>query len=197
MNNDNNSNDGSSSSKIIEKGNKKAKRKNKLLTATISFIIIILIIFLTIGGGYGILKERVQRVVAAYKTQKAIKQFNQGLNEYYQKFAEDTYGGKTPQETLDMFIEALEKGDIDLASKYFALDDNLSRKKWEDALKTQANDGKMQDLINITKQFKPASNQINLNTIYEFVVIGSDGLVKYSVEMEYNEYSGVWKIKSM
>ncbi len=197
MNNDNNSNDGSSSSKIIEKGNKKAKRKNKLLTATISFIIIILIIFLTIGGGYGILKERVQRVVAAYKTQKAIKQFNQGLNEYYQKFAEDTYGGKTPQETLDMFIEALEKGDIDLASKYFALDDNLSRKKWEDGLKKVQEEGKIEEIIKELKKAQPSSSQPGYEEAYEFMILGKNGLATHSVEMEYNEYSGVWKIKSM
>jgi hypothetical protein len=31
----------------------------------------------------------------------------------------DTYGGKTPQETLQMYITAVEKGDYALASKYF------------------------------------------------------------------------------
>lgn len=31
----------------------------------------------------------------------------------------DTYGGKTPQETLQMYIDAVEKGDYELASKYF------------------------------------------------------------------------------
>lgn len=30
----------------------------------------------------------------------------------------DTYGGKTPEETWDMFLVALNKGDLDLASKY-------------------------------------------------------------------------------
>ena len=31
----------------------------------------------------------------------------------------DTYGGKTPQETLQMYISAVEKRDYELASKYF------------------------------------------------------------------------------
>ncbi len=31
----------------------------------------------------------------------------------------DTYGGSTPQETLRMYIDAVEKGDYGLASKYF------------------------------------------------------------------------------
>ena len=45
---------------------------------------------------------------------------------YIQAMTEDTYGGKTPQETLDLFVAALEAEDVELASKYFMLDDNLS-----------------------------------------------------------------------
>lgn len=31
----------------------------------------------------------------------------------------DTFGGKTPEETFDMFLEALRNGDAELASKYY------------------------------------------------------------------------------
>lgn len=34
----------------------------------------------------------------------------------------DTYGGATPEETLRLFVEALEKKDFELASKYFAVE---------------------------------------------------------------------------
>ena len=47
------------------------------------------------------------------------------------KIAADTYGGKTPQETLDMFISAVEKGDYELASKYFVLERQI---EWKDNL---------------------------------------------------------------
>ena len=39
--------------------------------------------------------------------------------EIYDAAMADTYGGKTPQATLQMYIEAVEKGDYELASKYF------------------------------------------------------------------------------
>jgi len=39
--------------------------------------------------------------------------------EDYERAMADTYGGKTPQETLQMYIDAVEKGDYELASKYF------------------------------------------------------------------------------
>ena len=50
-------------------------------------------------------------------------------DELYQKQLADTVGGKTPQETLRMYIEAVEKGDYELASKYFVIE------KQEDQLK--------------------------------------------------------------
>jgi hypothetical protein len=36
--------------------------------------------------------------------------------------ARDTYGGKTPEETWGMYIDALKKGDVELASKYYQVD---------------------------------------------------------------------------
>ncbi len=42
-----------------------------------------------------------------------------GQEELYQRQLADTYGGKTPQETLRMYVEAVEAGDYELASKYF------------------------------------------------------------------------------
>ncbi len=41
---------------------------------------------------------------------------------FYERQAADTYGGKTPQETLRLYIAAVERGDYELASKYFVLE---------------------------------------------------------------------------
>ena len=46
-------------------------------------------------------------------------------------YQEDTYGGKTPKETLELFIAAVEKGDYDLASKYFIL---TKQEEWRTGL---------------------------------------------------------------
>lgn len=49
------------------------------------------------------------------------------LEEYVAKrdelYTQDIYGGETPEETLQMYIEALKAGDLELASKYFRLED--------------------------------------------------------------------------
>ncbi len=54
----------------------------------------------------------------------------------FDKKAADKIGGKTPQETLDMFIKAVEAGDYELASKYFVIE------KQEEELKSLQNSPK-------------------------------------------------------
>jgi hypothetical protein len=175
---------------------KPPKRKKFLLIISMILLIIILILF-TLGGGFGLLRERIQLIIDTYRFKKASEQFYQGLEQYYQAFREDTYGGKTPQETLNMFIEALEKGDIELASKYFAMDDNLSREKWENGLRRAQIEGRISEIINLCYQFKPDRVQSWNTTTYDFVIIGNDNLVHHTLRMKLNEYSGVWKIVSM
>ncbi len=48
---------------------------------------------------------------------------NDYLERLQAEYKNDTYGGATPEETLALFIAALEKGDIELASKYFLPED--------------------------------------------------------------------------
>lgn len=71
-----------------------------------------------------------------YKTWQFTKQMNKIAEELdkakkddYQAMMADTYGGKTPQETLKMYITAVEKGDYDLASKYFVLENRSAELK--------------------------------------------------------------------
>lgn len=61
-----------------------------------------------------------------YKIWQAKRAYEKLSEPYYK----DTYGGKTPEETYDLFIDALKKGDVELASKYFVLE------KQDDWLKT-------------------------------------------------------------
>lgn len=43
------------------------------------------------------------------------------IDKIREKYKNDLDGGKTPEETLDLFIEALKAGDIEKASKYYEL----------------------------------------------------------------------------
>lgn len=51
------------------------------------------------------------------------------VDAYIQLQLNDKIGGDTPEQTVDLFIEALKKGDYDLASKYFVIDEQERWKK--------------------------------------------------------------------
>ncbi len=60
------------------------------------------------------------------------------------QYKNDTYGGTTPEETLKMFIEALKKGDTDLAAKYFVIE---SQDKWRADLSGVKDKGLLPDMV--------------------------------------------------
>jgi transposase len=71
----------------------------------------------------------------ARQLKNSLESFNKALKTEEQKYINDTYGGTTPEETYRLFLEALKKQDIDLASKYFILDKQGEYKKLLDQVK--------------------------------------------------------------
>ncbi len=70
-------------------------------------------------------------------------------------YANDTYGGDTPEETLRLFIAALKKGDTELAAKYFFIADRDKNYKYLESIKTKGNLMKMIEdaqRLKLTKQ---------------------------------------------
>lgn len=110
----------------------------------------------------------------------------------------DTYGGKTPEETLALFISALENGDIDLASKYFVLETNtsspnyLTRDEWTKNLKDTVEMRGAESIIEVLGRAKPSSEKFVHEGDFKFYVENSA-----YINMERNQFSGVWKIESL
>lgn len=109
----------------------------------------------------------------------------------------DTYGGKTPEETLQLFIEALRKDDIELAFQYFILKENGNRDpKWREALVKTKDAGKLQEAVDLLSRAKPDLNERSYEKDFKFVVREGNEIKAY-VDLELNEYSGVWKIERL
>ena len=108
--------------------------------------------------------------------------------EMYDTAMADTYGGKTPQETLQMYIEAVEKGDYELASKYFV-------------------EEKREENLNELQALKAKDNLSWLLGVIKLAESYSDGIAEESYEMRtktdlgpyyyvrFVKYpNGVWKL---
>ena len=61
-----------------------------------------------------------------YRTSPEYRKY-QDLLAQKERYMADTYGGDTPEETLELFISALKAGDIELASKYFMVEEREAR----------------------------------------------------------------------
>lgn len=103
-----------SEERIIDQGITDPESKTNRKKMKVAFIAIIFLSLLYLIGSsayrYWLAATSLTRYNQAMEAQLA--------NERAAKMA-DTYGGKTPAETLSLYIEAVKKGDYELASKYF------------------------------------------------------------------------------
>lgn len=130
-----------------------------------------IIIVVSLGILYGGFNAGVYSYVYYKKFQqkRALKKFQEEIKKQEeaerQKLMADAYGGKTPQETLQMFIEAVEKGNYELASKYFVEE---KQKEWKERLPTIKNiDFLIQTLKDAEKIAGEYSEDKNSYTIYK------------------------------
>src|SRR3989344_510439 len=89
-----------------------------------------------------------------------IWQFKRAYDKVEEPYYTDTYGGATPEETYDLFIEALKAGDVELASKYFEID---GREEWEKTLETYEKSGNLDNLIGELEDAKHKWNRENIS----------------------------------
>jgi len=121
----------------------KHRKKNiKFLKSRYIFIFVIfLILGLTISGLLWYFSAEI-RQAKQYKKDAEI--LTRKIQEQAEEYANDTYGGETPEETYKMFLQALKMEDIDLASKYFILD---KQEKYKQFLTDIQNNNKWDEMI--------------------------------------------------
>ena len=138
-----------------------------------------------------------------YFTYDPVKVYAEAEKRYIEAMTADTYGGKTPQETLDLFVAALKKEDVDLASKYFLLindsssSDYLTWNKYKLELQKAKDAGRIANMVNILSRAVPDLKNIFSESDYKFSVYDSTDKLEAYINMELNKYSGVWKIESL
>ena len=127
-----------------------------------------------------------------YKWQKQTDKFQDALEQPYK---EDAYGGKTPEETWGMFLDALKKGDIDLASKYY---DVAHQEKGKELIVKLKQENKLDDWIKNLETLEKDKKQgiITDYTYYSYKYFDKDTQQDLwaSIVFYQNPYTKVWKI---
>lgn len=120
---------------------------------------------------------------------------DQEIIEYYaaleKKIKEDTYGGETPEETLQLFIDALKAGDTDLAAKYFVVEEQ--EEQGADLL-IGKNSGTIEKFIDfLSSALKDGHGTFKDDSTYILEIINSNNKVEFSFVLVKNP-NNKWKI---
>ena len=122
------------------------------------------------------------------------KQAERRLADLERRYAEDTYGGKTPEETLELFIDALKAGDIELASKYFLIGE---QEEWRKKIETINNNGYLESMI---RDLERPKNKYPLidgeDNRFIFEIKNDDNQLALQIDIARGP-NGIWKIVDM
>ena len=123
-----------------------------------------------------------------YQENKILREYAALENAY----KNDPYGGSTPEETLALFIDALKKGDAELASNYFIPE---KREEYKKAVTNWIRLGKNNDiatqLANVNNNRRPNSAE------YQMSAVGLNNIASLIVNFRENKYTEKWLIESL
>ena len=120
---------------------------------------------------------------------RALRRQEKLVKEMEEKYRTDPYGGSTPEETLQLFIDALKKGDTDLAAKYFIID---KQEEWRADLSKIAERNLLGEMVRDLENRK--SDKI-LDTEARYFLMAADGLSSPLVLIK--SINGRWKIRTL
>lgn len=202
----------------IDDKNKEVKSEEKSGLSVLKKILIgvVVVTVFILGAAYwiGTNEEYVTKKIEDWRAERYEKALKKRSDEMRARYAADTDGGKTPEETLDLFIMALKAGDIEKASKYYVLE------KQEEELRhlkeMLSKYGNLQKSIDFYSEIKTKGvkkcNQKKDGCVFEYLYVSTDDRIldvsgrnekifipagEQSLRSEsftFNKYTNVWKI---
>jgi len=148
------------------------RRKKKDIKFFKSRYFIIFVVFLILGlitiWSTWYFSEEVQQ---ARQYKKDAEILDKKIREQAKEYAADTYGGETPEETYEMFLQALKMEDINLASKYFILDKQEEYKQFFTDIK---NNNKWDEMIEDLSNPENQKGEMKENSAYVIRVYNTE-----------------------
>lgn len=96
----------------------------KIIKYAVIFISVAVVLCFLIFAGY-----KIWNYFQIWQNNKKLQDFNTAVEKLLKN---DTFGGKTPEETYNLFIAALKTENVDLAIKYIVLDAERQTRYWKE-----------------------------------------------------------------
>ena len=189
----------------------------KKIILWIGGVIVVILAFIYFLGLYG---YQIQNYFRTKQQEKMLADGQKRADKILELQKNDTYGGKTPEETLDLYIKALKAGDIELASKYseISLENiELQNEELESFKREIQKDGDLhvvlENMDNIMKKgVKNTWSSTEVSFVYYYITkeqststsrvsnqvietVYPKGITEHvGVSLQLNPYTKVWKI---
>jgi len=176
---------------------------------------VLLLVFLLVAG-FGAAQPSIKNYLEEKRMQKVYDDLVAEQKAEEEALRNDTYGGSTPEETLDMLIAALEAGDVELAARYdvpTAQKASLSAYKEQieergnldfsiSYIKMALNDGKKncgeeKNRCSFSYEYitQETSTSTSIISRQKIIVVTPAGMKETrGVALELNPFTNVWKI---
>src|SRR3989344_3937509 len=198
----------------IKEGQHEVKLKERSFVRRLGrFALIAVIVLATLVAFVNIAGPQYLKWVDRYEEAKYKKVYDQ----YIEAQKNDTYGGKTPEETFDLFLEALKKNDAELASKYYIIDNQ--EKKFLKLKEYLVRDGSLNKSVIYFTDVRSKDKKIchdldneragcNFEYIYittedsESLILGTNDRIfipkgsegSKMIDLKLNPYANIWKV---
>ena len=197
----------------IKEGQQEVKLKERSFMRRLGRFALIAVIVLAILVAFvNIAGPQYLKWVDRYEEAKYKKIYDQ----YIEAQKNDTYGGKTPEETFDLFLDALKKNDAELASKYYIIDNQA--KALEELKDELQKEGDLNlSLVYFTDvrggekvchDIEKKTGGCNFRYIYittedrESLIVGTNDKIfipkgserTKATDLELNPYANIWKV---
>ena len=108
------------------------------------------------------------------------------------EYTNDRYGGPTPAATVELLALALEKGDVELASKYFM-------PEYQELMKSRFEDGKTHNTLGgfVAILRLPKKGSEPFTGTYQYSITVAEDGVPFLIDLVKNPATNIWKLEQL
>lgn len=99
----------------------KSKQKRINIFKLLLFLFVATIVIFLVIVSLGMYREDIEGFLYDFRAKSFEEEVDRRNNALLEAMRNDTYGGKTPEETFDLFLGALANNDYELSAKYYDL----------------------------------------------------------------------------
>ncbi len=116
----------------------------------------------------------------------------EAVDQWSAEYTTDRYGGPTPASTIDLLASALEKKDLELASKYFMPDKQA-------VMRARFEEGKVNNTLEgfISLLRGPKAGSEPFAGTYQYSIKVADDGIPFLIDLVKNPATHVWKVEEL